>query len=153
MHFLCTLTRSCEVSLTSTWAPYKQSQSWHKCLLPHILPGAAWEPQLLVVKPTSSRLSLCSTYSALEALMVHARLSSSRLRGRLPETSGIAGCLRAKCRSPAKQTATLLVLSRDEALGPWLGFRESLETQNIWKNLLLFNKLAFSSETFCICHV
>lgn len=158
MHFLCTLTCSCEVSLIFTWAPYRQSQSWHKCLLPHILPRAAWEAQLLVAKPRSSRLPLCSTYSALEALMVHARLSTSRLCGRLPGTSGIAGCFRAKCGSPAKQTATLLLLSRDEALGPWLGFGESFETQDVWNKpsviqqigIFLWNFLHLSCVKFQI---
>lgn len=73
--------------------------------------------------------------------MGHAGLSTSRLCGRLPETSGIAGCLKAKRGSLAKQTATLLPVSRDKALGPWLRFGESFETQDVWNKTSVIQQI------------
>lgn len=88
--------------------------------------------------------------------MEHARLSTSRLSGRLPETSGIAGCLQAKRGSPAKQTATLLLLPRDTALGPWLRSRESFETQDVWNKISVIQQIGHFSlklSSFVICKI
>lgn len=78
-------------------------------------------------------------------LMEHARLSTSRLSGRLPETSGTAGCLQTKRGNPAKQTATLLLLPRDTARGPWLRFGESFETQDVWNKISVIQQIGHFS--------
>lgn len=88
--------------------------------------------------------------------MEHARLSTCRLSGRLPETSGIAGCLQAKRGSPAKQTATLLPVPRDTALGPWLRFGESFETQDVWNKISVIQQIGHFSlkvSSFAICKI
>lgn len=88
--------------------------------------------------------------------MGHAGLSASRLSGRQPETSGIAGCLQAKRGSPAKQTATELQVSGDGALGPWHRSGESFETQDVWNRPSVIQQIGFfffSSETFFICNL
>lgn len=75
--------------------------------------------------------------------MGHAGLLTSSLCGRLPETSGTAGCRKAKRGRPAKPTATLLPVSRDKALGPWLRFGESFETQDVWNENSVTQKMGF----------
>lgn len=108
-------------------------------MLPRILDEAAQEPEFLGAKPgpPGSLFVPHLVLGALQALMEHARLSTPRLSGRLPETSGRAGCLQAKRGSAAKQTATLLLLPRDTALGPWLTFGESFETQDVWNKIFV----------------
>lgn len=88
--------------------------------------------------------------------MEHARLSTSRLSGRLPETSGVAGCLQAKRGTPAKQTATLLPLPRDTTLGPWLRFGESFETQDVWNKISVLQQtghLPLKLSSLVICKI
>lgn len=98
--------------------------------------------------PPSSGSALHIAAAALWVLVGHAGLLTSRLHGRQPKTSGTAGCLRARGGSPAKQTATELQVSGDRAWGPWLGFGESFETQDVWKKTSVIQHMGIFLSNF-----